>query len=95
MGLFKKKEKPLPQATGVTIDMTKTYWGHNFDADRTEEDETYRGWIIYGNNVAVGDIVKWATEYGCAHALVTSVEWCRDPQDMYFFSAVVVEREIV
>ena len=91
--LSRKKKPKLPALTGKTIDMTRTYWGHNFQVRRTEEDETYKGWIIVSPGVSDGDMIKWTTEYGCAYALVTHVEWCVDPGDMYFINCVVIDRE--
>jgi len=93
--MFSRKPK-LPAYTGKTIDMTKTYWGHNIMSVYRKEDEkqpTYTGLIIVSPGPNVGDYIKWQTTYGFAYGLVTEVEWLRDPHDMYKFKCVVVDRE--
>lgn len=91
--LFKRKKHI--ESTGRVIDMTKTRWGHNFEIMHWWSDpkDSFRAavWVPIAPNE--GDTLRWRTVYGICEAMITEVESCRDPWDMYFVNATIVNRE--
>lgn len=78
---FKRK----PVLSGRRLNYITKTWGHNIGWDPGKKKDTYRGHIWSSCGLKVGDRINVGA---ASDLLVTSVEWCRDPSDMYFFDAV-------
>lgn len=83
MRLFKRK----PVLSGRRLDYRKTYWGHSIGWESGKKD-TYKGHLWSSFGLKVGDRINVGA---ASDLLVTSVERCRDPRDMYFFTAVAYQ----
>lgn len=81
MGLFRRK----PVLSGRRLDYTKKYWGHNIGWNPGKKKDAYTGHLWSSFGLKVGDRLNVGA---ASDLLVTSVEGCRDPRDMYFFDAV-------
>lgn len=77
-----KKSVPL---TGRTIDMTRSArgWGHNFSIVKDNR-TTARFAIWVTPRPKVGDKLEYEVSQGLVSVVITSVEWTRNVDDMYF-----------
>lgn len=75
-----------------TLDFRNTYWGHNIEL--RQKGDLFVGSCISTPRPMEGDHLLWKTEYGHAIAEVRKVEYCRDPMDMCFVEAKVVDRVV-
>ena len=89
MKWFKRKVK-TPERTGRVIDMTRKYWGHNFEV-MSEKDETFRAAIWVGKRPAKGDILRWrSAEHGEVDGIVLAVEAAQSVYDMSFVDVQIL-----
>lgn len=82
-----------PKSTGRTIDYRKTHWGHNLSIQAEKKSGLYRGACWTYPRPRVGDEVLWESRFGTVEAIVTEVEYCRDPDDMAFIRLRVTNRK--
>lgn len=80
-----------PKPTGRTIDYRKTYWGHNLSLRPEKKTGRYRGSCWTTPRPRIGDTLLWKSAVGTVEAIVTDVEYCRDPDDMAFIRVRVTK----
>lgn len=88
MKWFKKQVKP----TGKVIDMTRKYWGHNFEIMGWENKskETFKAAMWYGYGPNVGDVMEWRDAEGRTRkGLIVDVERAPSVWDMYFIKVLL------
>jgi hypothetical protein len=85
-------DTPVITSASKQIDFTRLNWGHSFSIFKKHEDGSFKicCWVTPGPKV--GDTVKWETNYGYCVLRVDSVDWCRDPSDMYWLNVTPIER---
>jgi len=82
----------------ATIDFTRPMWGHALHGftfreavadslmdrliDWWRERRRYTVSVHSCQNIKAGDYIRYSTKSGPVEALVASVHWCGDPQDM-------------
>ena len=71
--------------TGLFIDFTKTYWGHNITQHYQQKDGQYRSTMWSEVSPAIGDELLIPMESGkVGICLVSAVKRAGDPGDMFF-----------
>jgi len=77
-----------------TLDFRQSRWGHSLETSGTaSQDGQLRGHLWSTPRPTVGDYLAWRAAHGDVVAEVMTVELCRDPSDMAFFTACVIWRQ--